>query len=41
MKEFFRNIIPHTAQFIDIINTEEVQVKRVEHEIKRIADCAC
>jgi transposase len=36
-KEFFRNASPYTARFMEIIDVIEVQVKRAEHEIKRIA----
>ena len=36
-KKFFRKASPYTARFMEIIDVIEVQVKRVEHEIKRIA----
>jgi transposase len=36
-KEFFRSISPYTARFMEIIDVIEVQVKRAENEIKRIA----
>ena len=35
-KEFFRNVSPYTARFMEIIDVIEVQVKRAEHEIKGI-----
>ncbi len=36
-KEFFRKVSPYTARFMEIIDVIDVQIKRVEHQIKRIA----
>lgn len=36
-KEYFRKASPYSARFMEIIETIEVQVKRAEREIKRIA----